>query len=146
MTPWLRLKKKNLQVRNRLNSFACFRQPKRKKKRSKLSTTAKKETSMTHGSKLLHHFWDELRHSNGITALNTSQKMELKKMIKFCSGWQMMSLKRASFLHHVLANALETLNPFKKKIFSKIFTFCKFFFFVSTPIKNYHPLSGNFEF
>ena len=83
---------------------------------------------MTHASKLLHHFWDEIRHSNGITALNTSQKMELKKKIKFCSGWQMMSLKRASLLHHVLANAKEVkLNPFRKNFFSKIFTFCKFF-------------------
>ena len=81
---------------------------------------------MTHGSKILHHFWDKLKILIGTTALITSQNMELKKMIKFCSGWQMMSLKRASFLHHVLATVEEKINPFKK-IFSKIFTFCNFF-------------------
>ena len=77
---------------------------------------------MTHGSKLLHHFWDKLRHLNGITALNTSPKMELKQETIFCSGWQMMSLRRTSSLFHVTANAKEVkLNPFSKNPFQNLF-------------------------
>ena len=44
---WLLLKK-NLQVQNRLNSFACFGQAKRKKE-IRVEYNKKKETSMTHG-------------------------------------------------------------------------------------------------